>query len=70
MILLDSDRLTILKDRGSERYVRRTERLQSSDDKVGTTNDGPQGGLHFHCQSCTFLDRESARFREGAWPSF
>jgi tRNA(fMet)-specific endonuclease VapC len=38
MILLDSDHLTVLKYRGSERYIRLTERLQAAaDDAVGTT---------------------------------
>jgi tRNA(fMet)-specific endonuclease VapC len=38
MILLDSDHLTVLKYRGSERYIRLTERLQAAGSvPVGTT---------------------------------
>ena len=38
MILLDSDHLTVLKYRGSERFVRLTERLNAvAGDPVGTT---------------------------------
>ena len=38
MILLDSDHLTVLKYRGSERYIRLTERLQAAANQaVGTT---------------------------------
>jgi tRNA(fMet)-specific endonuclease VapC len=38
MILLDSDHLTVLKYRGSERYIRLTERLQAAaEEQVGTT---------------------------------
>jgi tRNA(fMet)-specific endonuclease VapC len=38
MILFDSDHLTVLKYRGSERHARLTERLQAAaDDAVGTT---------------------------------
>ncbi|MBI2806930.1 MAG: type II toxin-antitoxin system VapC family toxin [Planctomycetes bacterium] len=38
MILLDSDHLTVLKYRGSERFVRLTMRLQAAaDEAIGTT---------------------------------
>jgi tRNA(fMet)-specific endonuclease VapC len=37
MILLDSDHLTALKYRGSERYVRLTDRLQAAGEPIGTT---------------------------------
>ncbi len=37
MILLDSDHLTVLKYRESDRYQRLTERLSAANDAVGTT---------------------------------
>jgi tRNA(fMet)-specific endonuclease VapC len=37
MILLDTDHLTVLKYRDSERYAELTDRLRASNDTVGTT---------------------------------
>jgi hypothetical protein len=66
MILLDSDHLTVLKYRESDRYQRLTERLSAANEPVGTTIANVEEQMRGWLSVLAALDRQSARFRESA----